>query len=94
MTLVLPLLACAGGAMLHAEDADDVDDRLDRLEIRVIERSPLPPRISDMQTRQDLGVVEQELRSLKTRKPNRRDIPLLERQLDRTKRPVDIIKSR
>jgi hypothetical protein len=94
MTLVLPLLACAGGGMLHAEDADDVDDRLDRLESRVIERSPLPPRISDMQTRQDLGVVEQELRSLKTRKPNRRDIPLLERQLDRTKRPVDIIKSR
>jgi hypothetical protein len=41
------------------------------------------------QTRRDVEVSEQRLRSFKTESPQARSVPLLERRLDRVSRPTD-----
>ena len=44
----------------------------------------------DIARSSDLGVAQQDLRTLKTREPDAGSIPLLERQLDRVERPTNL----
>ena len=59
---------------------------LDRLESRVHQRPT--GEIARYRVRRDLDVAGQELRSLKTLRPQAGPIPLFERQLDRLQRPT------
>jgi hypothetical protein len=72
------------------------DDRLesDRIQRTARERgraarliAPAPqPSAQDLSLSSDLGAARQNLRTLKTREPNAKSTPLLERQLDRVSR--------
>jgi hypothetical protein len=47
-------------------------------------------QIEGAQIQRDLGASQQDLRTLKTQRPNAPGIPLLERQLDRLNRPIPL----
>ena len=63
-------------------------NRLNNLESQSIQRSGQGEKALDLLSRQDARIAGQELNSLKTRNPRRSDIFLLQRQLDRSRRPV------
>lgn len=98
MTVIhLALGCCLFGNVLHAaspltEDIENelrvLEQQLDATESRVLRRSEHP--LERSQVERDLGASEQRLRTLKTREPNAKTTPPLERQLDRLNRPARI----
>jgi hypothetical protein len=74
---------------LTTTETEILDQQLGQLESRVIQRQGRPPRTRDRLTDSDLGVAERRLNTLKTRRPGADSTPLLERQLDRARRPID-----
>jgi Mg2+ and Co2+ transporter CorA len=93
----LALGCCLIGSIVNAaspltEDIENelrvLEQRLDATQSRVLRRSEHP--LERSQVERDLGASEQRLRTLKTRQPNAKTTPPLERQLDRLNRPARI----
>ncbi len=88
------LLVLVGGPVLAGGPDEGVrllDRQLDNIESRTHDRPGHRSRISDLQTRQDRRIAEQQIRALKTRMPKNVNVPLLERQLDRIRRPAKLL---
>ena len=96
LLFIAPILLALAAAAASAEpplppsetETDILDEQLDQLESRVIQRQDRPPRTRDRLTDSDLGVAERKLNALKTRQPQNAQTPLMERQLDRARRPI------
>ena len=89
--LLLLALALRGMAA-EAEDSVTSDillkNALNNLESQSIQRREGRTRSLDLLNRQDDRAAGQRLNMLKTKDPRRSSLPLLERQLDRSRRPV------
>ena len=66
-------------------------NRVNNLESQSVQRLGQGEKALDLLSRQDARIAGQELNSLKTRNPRRSDTFILQRQLDRSRRPVGSI---
>lgn len=78
---------------LAAGDPADVEtrvlkNRLDNLESQAVQRRDREPTVLDLLRRQDDRLAGQALNTLKTKRPRSTAVPLLERQLFRSRRPA------
>ena len=99
LLLVLLLLALAmRGFAAHGEEStigeDVLQNQLNVLESQSVQRKGGQTRALDLLNRQDDRIAGQTLNSLKTRNLNRLTLPPLERQLDRSRRPVGSVGAR
>lgn len=65
-----------------------LNNRLNNLESQAIQRQGRSQSVLDLLNRQDSRLAGQALNTLKTRSPRNTAIPLLDRKLDRSRRPV------
>lgn len=92
------LILALGDMPSHAGDGGDVEsvlrNQLNNLESQSIQRRGQETRSLDLLNRQDDKVAGQRLNMLKTKDPRRTSLPRLERQLDRSRRPVGSFRPR
>lgn len=81
-----PLLSSPLAQDIDRQLARDIEHELNLEQSRVLSRSATSSQ--RRQTRRDVQVTRQDLNTLKTRTPQAKPIPLLERKLDRVSRPT------
>jgi hypothetical protein len=83
----MPALTSPLAQDIDRQLARDVEHQLNLEQSRVLSRSATTP-LQRQQTRRDIGATRQNLDTLKTRVPQAKPIPVLERKLDRVSRPT------
>lgn len=74
---------------INRQLARDIEHELNLEQSRVLSRSATP--LQRRQTQRDIQLSRQNLDTLKTRKPQAKPIPVLERKLDRVSRPTGAV---
>jgi hypothetical protein len=83
----MPALTSPLAQDIDRQLARDVEHQLNLEQSRVLSRSATTP-LQRGQTRRDIQTTRQNLETLKTRVPQAKPIPVLERKLDRVSRPT------
>jgi hypothetical protein len=83
----MPALTSPLAQDIDRQLARAVEHQLNLEQSRVLSRSATTP-LQRQQTRRDIGATRQNLDTLKTRVPQAKPIPVLERKLDRVSRPT------
>ena len=87
VTLIVVQAALAQAEQPDAEEAI-LKRRLDNLESQAVQRQGREPGVLDLLKRQDDRIAGQALNTLKTKNPRGTAVPLFERKLDRSRRPL------